>query len=157
MTENKIMENELIFKFKNSDNMEEFVQLIKEGINKGNREYKMEGISSPIFIKLKKEFIQNGENIPLINKKIAVITTGYYKEEKVFNNGNIYRGFMYFKDIVCKIDKNYWEKLHAYILKQRRHYYRELENRQGHSNDKPSYWALGYNSIEEMFNTISKF
>ena len=156
-TENEIMENELIFKFKNSDNMEEFVQLIKEGIKKGNREYKMEGISSPIFIKLKKELIQNGENIPLINKKIAVITTGYFKEEKIFNNGNIYRGFMDFKDIVCKIDKAYWEKLHAYILKQRRHYYRELENRQGHSNDKPSYWALGYNSIEEMFNTISKF
>ena len=46
--------------------------------------------------------------------------------------------------------------MYKYISKKRRHVYRELENRQGHSNDKPSYWALGYKSIEEMFNTISK-
>ena len=79
-----------------------------------------------------------------------------YKEEKVFNNGNIYRSFMDFKEIVCKTDEDYWNKIYTYISKMRRHIYRALENRQGHSNDKPSYWALGYNTIEEMLNTISK-
>ena len=120
------------------------------------QECKMENISSSVFIKLKKELIQDWENIPLVNTKIAVIVTGYYKEDKVFNNGNVYRGFNDFKDVICKTDENYWNKLYKYIMKKRRHYYRELQNRQGHSNDKPSYWALGYKTIEEMFNTISK-
>ena len=155
-TENELMENELVDQFKKADTMTEFVKLIKEGITKGVRNCKMENISSSVFIKLKKELIQNWENIPLVNTKIAVIVTGYYKEDKVFNNGNVYRGFNDFKDIICKTDENYWNKLFKYIMKQRRHYYRELKNRQGHSNDKPSYWALGYKTIEEMFNTISK-
>ena len=116
----------------------------------------MDGISNSVFIKLKKDLIENGDNIPLINTKIAVLILGYYKEEKVFNNGNIYRGYNDFKDVICNTDEAYWEKLYKYIMKKRRHVYRDLENRQGHSNDKPSYWALGYKSIEEMFNTISK-
>ena len=155
-TENEMMENELIDSLKKADNMEEYVKLIKEGIKKGNREFKLDGISTSAFIKFKKELIQNSDEIPLVNMKIAVIITGHFKEEKVFNNGNIYRGFMDFKEAMCKVDEAYWNKLHKYILKQRRHYYRELENRQGHSNDKPSYWALGYKTIEEMFNTISQ-
>ena len=155
-TENEMLENELIDKMEKSDTMEEYVKLIKEGIKRGVRTCKMDGISNSVFIKLKKDLIENGENIPLINTKIAVLALGYYKEEKVFNNGNIYRGFMDFKDVICNKDEQYWNKLYKYIAKKRRHVYRELENRQGHSNDKPSYWALGYKSIEEMFNTISK-
>ena len=156
-TENEMLENELIDKMEKSDTMEEYVKLIKEGIKRGVRTCKMDGISNSVFIKLKKDLIENGENIPLINTKIAVLVLGYYKEEKVFNNGNIYRGFMDFKDVICNKDEQYWNKLYKYISKKRRrHVYRELENRQGHSNDKPSYWALGYKSIEEMFNTISK-
>ena len=157
-TENEMMENELIDNFKESGTMQEFVKLVKEGITKGNRQFKMDGISSSTFIKLKKELIEYGKNIPLITKKIAVIVTGFYKEEKVFNNGNIYRGFKDFKEIICQIDEPYWDKLFKYITKKkkRKHIYRWLANRQGHSNKKPSYWALGYQSIEEMFNTISK-
>ena len=155
-TENEILENELVDKLEKSDNMEEYVKLIKEGIKKGVRTCKLDGISNSVFVKLKKHLIENGDDIPFINIKIAVIVTGHYKEEKVFNNGNIYRGFEDFKDIICKTDEPYWNKLYKYILKKRKHQYRELENRQGHSNDKPSYWALGYNSIEEMFNKIPK-
>ena len=33
--------------------------------------------------------------------------------------------------------------------------YRGLENRQGHSNKKPSYWALGFNTLEEMWEILS--
>ena len=155
-TENEMLENELVDKMEKADTMLEYVKLIKEGIKRGVRTCKMDGISNSVFIKLKKDLIENGDNIPLINTKIAVLILGYYKEEKVFNNGNIYRGYNDFKDVICNTDEAYWEKLYKYIMKKRRHVYRELENRQGHSNDKPSYWALGYKSIEEMFNTISK-
>ena len=155
-TENEMLENELIDKMEKADSMEEYVKLIKEGIKKGTSICKLDGISNSVFLKLKKSLIENGEDFPLINQKIAVIILGYYKEEKVFNNGNIYRGYMDFEDIVCQTDEAYWNKLYKYIMKKRRHYYREMPNRQGHSNDKPSYWALGYKTIEEMFNTISK-
>ena len=154
-TEYDMLENELIDKMKSSD-IDEFVTLIKEGIKKGTTECKINSISSSSFVRLKNQIINNPNDFTLINKKIAIISTGMYKDEKVFNNGNIYRSFMDFKEIVCKTDEDYWNKIYTYISKMRRHIYRALENRQGHSNDKPSYWALGYNTIEEMLNTISK-
>ena len=154
-TEYDMLETELIEKMKSAD-MDEFVTLIKDGIKRGNTECKINSISNSSFIKLKNQIINNHTEFNLVNMKIAVISTGMYKEEKVFNNGNIYRSFMDFKEIVCKTDEDYWNKMYKYISKKRRHIYRALDNRQGHSNDKPSYWALGYNTIEEMLNTISK-
>ena len=154
-TENDLLENELIEKMKIAD-MDEFVTLIKQGIKKGTTECKINNISSSSFLKLKNQIMKNPGEFTFLNMKIAIISTGMYKEEKVFNNGNIYRSFMDFKEIVCKTDEDYWNKMYKYISKIRRHIYREMENRQGHSNDKPSYWALGYNTIEEMLNTISK-
>lgn len=36
------------------------------------------------------------------------------------------------------------------------HKYREtFPNRQGHSNNKVSYWALGFKTLEDMFSSIS--
>ena len=42
------------------------------------------------------------------------------------------------------------------LQKARKHIYRELKNRKGHSNDLPSYWALGYKNVFEMKENISE-
>lgn len=43
----------------------------------------------------------------------------------------------------------------AYVKSKFRYIYRNLPNRHGHSNEKPSFWALGFSSIEEMFKIVS--
>jgi hypothetical protein len=150
-----LLEDNLVDLLIKTKDMEEFSGLIKNGLSKGNKICKIENVSSSGFIKLKNKLINPLEEIPEILKKIAVIITGHYKQNKVFNNGNCIRDFGYFKDIVCKVDTDYWNKLVAYSKSKFRYIYRELENRHGHSNEKPSYWALGFNTIEEMFKIVS--
>ena len=36
------------------------------------------------------------------------------------------------------------------------HIYRTIKNRQGHDNNHLSYWAMGFNSIQEMMSCVSK-
>ena len=103
-----------------SADMEEFITLIKDGIKRGKTECKINNISNSSFIKLKNQIINNHTEFNLVNMKIAVISTGMYKEEKVFNNGNIYRSFMDFKEIVRKTDEDYWNKMYKYISKKRK-------------------------------------
>ena len=153
--EMEILENNLIDMLIKTKDLEEFSNLIKFGVQQGNKTYKIENVSSSGFTKLKNRLINPLEEVPEVLKKIAILVTGHYKEKKVFNNGNCLRDISYFKNIICKIDKNYWEKLLAYVKSKFRHIYRDLPNRQGHSNEKPSYWALGFLSIEEMFKFIT--
>ena len=34
--------------------------------------------------------------------------------------------------------------------------YRDIQNRHGHSNVKPSYWALGYSTIKQMKESVTE-
>ena len=49
-------------------------------------------------------------------------------------------------------DLSLFESLAREFKERRRHHYREgsKANRHGHSNEKPSYWALGYKNLDEM-------
>ena len=48
-----------------------------------------------------------------------------------------------------------WSALYDAYLLCKRHTYRADPNRHGHSNDKPSYWALGYAVLEDMVAALS--
>jgi len=50
-----------------------------------------------------------------------------------------------------------WQEIVAYYKKHRKHKYRDYkENRHGHSNEKPSFWALGYQTLEIMVDNITE-
>ena len=151
----EILENNLIDILVKTKDLEEFSNLIKFGLSKGNTTSKIENVSSSGFTKLKNRLINSLEEIPEVLKKIAVLVTGRYKEKKVFNNGNCLRDISCFKNTICNIDKNYWEKLLVYVKSKFRYVYRNLPNRHGHSNEKPSFWALGFSTIEEMFKIVT--
>ena len=54
------------------------------------------------------------------------------------------------------LNKEEWNDLIKTIQKKGIHIYRTNKNRQGHDNNHLSYWALGFNSIQEMMNCVSK-
>ena len=151
----ELLENNLVELLIKTKDLEEFSNLIKFGLSKGNKTCKIENVSNSGYVKLKNRLSNSIEEIPELLKKIAILVTGHYKEKIVFNNGNCIRDISNFKTTVCKIDKNYWEKLVAYVKSKFRYIYRNLPNRHGHSNEKPSFWALGFSSIEEMFKIVS--
>ena len=49
-----------------------------------------------------------------------------------------------------------FKKLKNILLKLEKLIYRELPNRQGHSNEKPSYFAFGFGTLSSYFKECNK-
>ena len=92
------------------------------------------------------------KNIELRGIKILYLSTGQNLENKIlWNKGNIVQDI--FNKINSDIVKyfNEDEKVFYFKIKNNFSYiYRDLSNRSGHNNEKKSYWALGFKSIEEI-------
>ena len=151
----EILKNELVDKLINSESLEEYKNYFVNGITKGIFTHKISDPSSKGLIDLKNKLLSD-EKFPLKIKKIAVFMSGRIKDEVVWNKGEAYRPcFEEFEEYFKKIGKI---KLYKEIAKNCKcvHIYRELPNRQGHSNDKPSYWAAGFETLSEYFKTLDK-
>ena len=57
------------------------------------------------------------------------------------------------KNVLTKLE---WDEIMKELKNRGLHIYREEPNRQGHSNDLPSYWGLGFNTVFEMKENISE-
>lgn len=151
-----IITNELVEKLIQEKEYNSFITLLKEGITKGVISYKINDPNSSGFIEFYDALVKT-EVPPLRDEKLYVLITGYdfyNKEEIIFNKGNFWKNKKAFmaKNI---LSQEIWEKIMEKGGKAT-HIYRALENRQGHSNEKVSYWAMGYKDIEEFKSTVSK-
>jgi len=93
---------------------------------------------------------QNKIDIPLRYEKLTSILSG--KDEKgndLWNNGNVLRTHR--KDYQIFIQKNKPEIWNEISKANIEHKYREKINRQGHSNSKKSYWAIGYDTLQDFY------
>ena len=139
----------------NSLNLDEFKNLFINGVTRGIFNHKITDPSSKGVFDLKTKLLSD-EDFPLKIKKIIAFMTGTLDGEKIWNKGEAYRPcFPEFKQYFNKIGK---KEVYDGIIKRCHalHIYRELPNRQGHSNEKPSYWAFGYDSLAEYFNASSE-
>ena len=151
----EILKNELVDKMIHADNIEEFKNLFINGVTKGIFNHKIADPSSKGLVDLKNKLISD-EEIPLKIEKIKIFMTGSDGEQKVWNKGEFYRPcFPEFKAYFAKIGKS---ETYADIIKHCKsiHIYRSLANRQGHSNEKPSYWSYGYDSLAEYFKALDE-
>ena len=146
----EIISSELVNKIISSKEISEFNLLMKNGITKGYLTHKISNDSSKGYIDLKKQLLDGEVDVPLRYEKLKSILSG--KDEKVedlWNNGNALRTHR--KDYQKFIQKNkpeIWEEICKYNLE---HKYREKINRQGHSNSKKSYWAIGYDTLQDFY------
>ena len=151
----EIMKNELVDKMIKSENIDEFKSLFTNGIEKGIFKHKIYDPSSKGVADLKNKLLTE-PNIPLLYDKIKIFMSGTYNKEMIWNKGEAYRDcFPDFKEFLSqkgKIDLYNEIAKTCHML----HIYRELPNRQGHSNDKPSYWASGYGSLSAYFKALDK-
>ena len=153
------LSDELSDKLVNCDNIEEFNNLMLNGITMDNFTYKIEKETTLGFYKLKKKLLDPTKNHPLKLDKILYILDEKKEDDKVkWNNGNPLRNNL--KDFVIFIEKykkqtsdeNTLNKIKDILLniKLKNYCYRDKPNRHGHSNAKKSYWAFGYKSLNEM-------
>ena len=151
----EILKNELVEKMIKADNINEFKNLFINGITKGIFNHKISDPSSKGIVDLKNKLLSD-EEIPLRLEKIKIFMTGTYEEEKIWNKGEFYRPcFPDFKQYFNKIGKS---DIYTDIIKNCKslHIYRKLPNRQGHSNEKPSYWSYGYDTLSQYFDVLDE-
>ena len=132
----EILKNELVDKLLKADNLDEFKNLFINGVTRGIFNHKISDPSSKGVFDLKTKLLSN-EDFPLKDKKIIAFMTGQLDGEKMWNKGEAYRPcFPEFKQYFNKLGK---KEVYNEIIKNCHslHIYRELPNRQGHSNEKP--------------------
>ena len=146
----EIISAELIDKIINAKEISEFNLLMRNGITKGYLNFKISNDFSKGYNDLKKKILDDKLNIPLRYEKLRGILTGKDEQgQDLWNNGNALRAHK--KEYQIFIQKNkpeFWEEICKVNIE---HKYREKLNRQGHSNSKKSYWALGYETLQDFF------
>ena len=146
----EIISSELVNKIISSKEISEFNLLMKNGITKGYLTHKISNDSSKGYIDLKKQLLNEEVDAPLRYEKLKSILGGKdEKGEDLWNNGNALRTHR--KDYQKFIQKNkpeVWDEIFKFNLE---HKYREKINRQGHSNSKKSYWAIGYDTLQDFY------
>ena len=146
----EIIANELADKIISCNDLSVFNNLMKNGITKGYLNYKISNNSSKGYIQIKKKILDEKIDIPLRFEKIRAIVTGKdEKGEELWNNGNVLRVHRKYYEIFCqKNNPEFWEEICKINFE---HKYREKMNRQGHSNIKKSYWAFGYDTLQDFY------
>jgi hypothetical protein len=151
----EIISNELVNNMILSKDINEFNNLLKNGITKGYLTHKLANDSSKGYIELKKKLLDEKENIPLRYEIIKSILSGKSDQgEDLWNNGNALR--VKRKDYKIFIQKNkpeIWDEISKLNIE---HKYREKMNRQGHSNSKKSYWAIGFDTLQDFYENNKK-
>ncbi len=155
--EKNLLIEELVKSIINSEDIETFYSLLKNGITKGIKNYKLIDHSSPGYMEIINLISDVSKDIPLRKIKILVLVTGHDKEKNIIWNGatNIKSLKCYYplKNVLIKAE---WDYLMKTLNNRKLHIYRDIKNRQGHSNELKSYWAFGYNSVFEMKENISE-
>ena len=123
---------------------------MKDGITKGYLTYKLSNDSSKGYIDLKQKLLDEKVDVPLRYEKLKSIITGKNeKGENLWNNGNPIRTHRkHYQIFIQKNKPELWEEITKFNLK---HQYRDKMNRQGHSNSKKSYWAIGYDTLQDFY------
>ena len=149
------LKDEIVKKLLDSDNEIDFVNILNKGIKRGAVEITILNPNSIGYNDLINLLLDpNNKNIPKRNEKLFILLTGKNeKTENVWNQGNMIRDL----DKINKAKKLFSQDLIEKYDDIRKtcgiHIYRggaDKCNRQGHSNDLPSYWAYGYQSVSEM-------
>ena len=151
----EILKNELVDNMIKSETIETYKNLFINGITKGIFTHKISDPTSKGVVDLKNKLLSD-EDFPLKIEKIKIFMTGSYDAEKIWNKGEFYRPcFPDCKNFFAKIGKS---EIYNDIIKNCKnfHIYRVLPNRQGHSNEKPSYWAFGYDTLSEYFKALNE-
>jgi len=155
--EKQIIVKDLVKQLLDADDINTFNSLLQNGIKKGEKSYKMIDHASEGFMDLLNELANESKDIPLRKLKILILITGKDKEQnEIWNKNKKTRAFKNYYPLKNVLVKKEWDYLMKTLKERGLHVYRDLKNRQGHSNDLPSYWALGFNTVFEMKENIDE-
>jgi len=154
-TEKKLMINKLVTDLVCAPTTNDYIKLFKDGVKYENDIFKISNQNSLGYIALQDELLNNS-NIQCHHDKLEILFLGKHKDQIIWNNGNVLRV------MIDKYQENFellgltdtFNSIKKELQTSIKHIYRTLPNRQGHSNNKPSYYAYGYKSMNEMKENV---
>lgn len=153
--QNEIITKELVDKLINSQNLQEFNNLMRNGITKGYLTHIIKDESTKGYNDLKNILLDEKKEVPLRFEKIKEILSAVdEKGEQLWNKGNAVRNKRFhYQKFIEKQQPELWKEINEVNIT---HKYREKENRQGHSNKKQSYWAIGFDTLDQFYKKSDK-
>ena len=153
--EMELITKELVDKLKNTQNIEEFNNLMRNGITKGYLTHIIKDESTKGYNDLKNILLDEKVEVPLRFEKIrAILSAIDEKGEVLWNKGNAVRNKRnHYQKFIEKNKPELWAQINEVNIT---HKYREKENRQGHSNNKQSYWAIGFDTLDQFYKKSDK-
>lgn len=160
--EKRLIINSLIDSMVSTADLEEFVTLLSQGRTFNDIVYKIDNKCSYGFIQLLDALLTVDKDKPVETpyhlEKLRILLLANHNEQTVWNNGNVLlTDLQPFKQVFLHNNcLDQWLLLEQEYNENKRHIYRDGKaNRHGHSNDKPSYWALGYETLQLMIRTVT--
>jgi hypothetical protein len=151
---------ELVDKMIESKTVDDMINLFKTGLQRNTIRADIVNASSIGYLPLKTKLLDTKLDVPDRAEKIRVLLLGCdRKDNKVWNGGNIIMINLGDVETVftkIKAHELFVELKDAY-RERNRHVYRDSDkpNRHGHCDSKPSYFGLGYMTLEQMVLNIS--
>ena len=144
------------------------IELFKTGVSRGLKTYCFSGANSYGCVELKNLILNVGSPVPLRKDILKIFMTACDLDDgkvELFNSGKVAveAQISEFERVFlenCQGTPGEWKIIFDEYKIRNIHSYRDnLENRHGHHNGKPSYWALGYATLEvyAQEHTIDEF
>ncbi|KAJ3130780.1 hypothetical protein HK100_007498 [Physocladia obscura] len=160
--ENDFLTKDLVTLLVGTNDFSIFCNTLRDGLQKGDCLAQITHPGSNGFAELLNKVLNiDGSEVPVQLGKLWVILLGRKPGSKkmkdtgeiIWNNGNVLmfaelEKFERVFEVKCK--KKVWVEALKEYKKRRCHVYRDGYNRHGHGNEKPSYWALGFESLDQM-------
>ena len=135
----------------------ELIELFKTGVSRKEKTYCYTGFSSYGFIELKHSILDTSTNMPLRKDALVIFLTACDWEAgkaDLFNSGKVavLADISEFERVFlqnCNGSPQEWQEIYDEYKIRSIHSYRDGKpNRHSHHNGKPSYWALGWPTLE---------
>jgi len=143
----------------NETSYQAMINIWKNGITRNNITYKIENSSSNGFKLLCRKLVDLTVKIPLRSKIISILLLAVDADNQaVYNNGeicDIKSIKKYKKRFLVTGTVEEWNEVEQKYNSRNIHTYREKENRRGHGNSKPSYWAIGFNHLIDLLRPMT--
>lgn len=151
----------LVEEMVNTDNIKDFNELFKNGLTKNHVSVAITDSFKDGFDSLKTKLFDPNVNCPARDKKLKVLVMACNASgDIIYNKGNTLRmPITTLEELFTKAGcHNVWTSIKDEYVQKSIHLYREsnLRNRHDHANDKPSYFAYGFNNLGAYFATINK-
>ena len=163
--EHQMLTDELVEKMCLTEDMDEFVNYFRNGLQRGENNLVNAHIGDTYKLGFTDLRDRMFDKSAVVNKRpekiwIFIMGTTPGNNAKVWNNGNVLRmSLRKLESILQGVDcQEVYDKMHEEYKEKNIHAYRDSDkpNRHTHCNSKASYWAFGFPTIGAYFAEISE-